>query len=119
MDVTKVRCDECGDLKPVHKQQTMLRRMKARSVWSKPASTYIWTCCYDCWTAQSHVTDVGMLRIMAFRLCQRAKAWTIPPERGEDQRSGRRLRADGRRTGQRQICESRTRGKLKRNDQEG
>jgi hypothetical protein len=74
MDVTKVRCDECGDLKPVHKQQTMTRRMKARSVWATPSATYIWTCCYDCWTAHSDDIDVWMLRSMAVRLRQHAEA---------------------------------------------
>ena len=74
MDVTKVRCDECGDLKPVHKQQSMTRRMSARSVWATPSATYIWTCCYDCWTVHSDAIDVWMLRSMALRLRQHAEA---------------------------------------------
>ena len=74
MDITKVRCDECGNLKPVHRQHTMTRTKEARSLWATPASTYIWTCCYDCWTAQSHTIDVRMLRTMALRLRKHAEA---------------------------------------------
>ena len=48
--------------------------MSARSVWATPSATYIWTCCYDCWTAQSHTIDVRMLRTMALRLRKHAEA---------------------------------------------
>jgi hypothetical protein len=74
MDVTKVRCDECGNLKPVHRQHTMTRTKEARSLWATPASTYIWTCCYECWTAQSHTIDVRMLRTIALQLRKHGEA---------------------------------------------